>query len=102
MKKDLKISALLGLLLCLPVSGFVYGFIKCSDWGIGVSSVLGRVFIGAAHIFLNIITLGKLYDNEGGISSTNIYTNNPNDIWLEVIRGQKNKSLYNIQKNRKP
>lgn len=72
MKKDIKISALLGFLLCLPVSGFIYGFIKCSDCGNGVSSILGRTFIGLVHIFLNIVTLGKPYDTEGGTSSTNI------------------------------
>ena len=71
-KNKLMTSFFVGTISCLPISGFIYGFFACSDCGSGLSGISGRVFIGILHIFLNIITLGAPYDNEGGTSSTNI------------------------------
>lgn len=71
-KQNFVISSVIGLLLSLPVTGFIYGFFACKDCGDGFSGFLGRIFIGIVEIFLTIFTLGKPWDNEGGTSSTNL------------------------------
>ena len=71
-KQNLLMSSLIGLLLSLPITGFVYGFFACKDCGDGFSGFLWRIFIGIVETFLTIITLGKPWDNEGGNSSTNL------------------------------
>lgn len=62
----------LSAILCLPVTGFIYGFFACTGCGSGISGLLGRVFIGIIAVFNTVFTLGAPYDNEGGTSSTNI------------------------------
>lgn len=71
-KQNLVIPSLIGLLLSLPVTGFIYGFFACTDCGDGFSGFWGRIFIGIVETFLTIFTLGKPWNNEGGTSSTNL------------------------------
>ncbi len=69
---DLVISLVIGIIACFPVSGFIFGFINCSDCKNSILGFLGRIFIGFIYSFLSIITLGKPWNNEGGTSATDI------------------------------
>ncbi|MAX82351.1 MAG: hypothetical protein CL843_19505 [Crocinitomicaceae bacterium] len=71
-RNKLLISLVTGIVLSLPVTGFIYGFFACSDCRDGISGFFWRIFIGVIHLFLNIITLGKPWKDESGISSTNL------------------------------
>lgn len=74
-KSDRKIlitSAILGILLSFPVTGFIYGFYSCEDYNNGITSLLGRIFTGFVEAILTTITLGAPWNNEGGTSSTNL------------------------------
>ncbi len=71
-KKSVIISFLIGTFFCLPVSGFIYGFISCSDCENSFYGFLGRLFIGLVHIPITIITLGEPWNNEAGTSATDI------------------------------
>lgn len=57
-----------GLILCLPVTGFIHGFIACEDCGRGFGGFLGRLFIGLVQSFNTVITFGKPWKTEAGIS----------------------------------
>jgi cytochrome b561 len=70
--KILFISLLIGTILCLPISGFIYGFISCSDCENSFFGFLGRIFIGLVHVPITVITLGRPWDNEAGTSATDI------------------------------
>ncbi|MCB9311082.1 MAG: hypothetical protein H6567_13585 [Lewinellaceae bacterium] len=68
-KKYLFIAASNGLVLSLPVTGFVFGFISCSDCENSISGFLGRLFIGLVYLVLNTFSLGQPLKNESGGSS---------------------------------
>ncbi|UTN03060.1 hypothetical protein L0669_17185 [Flavobacterium bizetiae] len=71
-RKILFTSAIIGVLLSFPVTGFIYGFSSCKDCGEGISGIFGRIFIGFVEAILTTITLGAPWDNEGGTTSTNL------------------------------
>jgi len=61
-------STLFGLILCLPITGFIHGFIACRDCGNGFGGFLGRLFIGLVQSFNTVITMGKPWQTEAGIN----------------------------------
>lgn len=65
-------SAIIGVLLSFPLTGFIYGFSTCKDCGEGIGGILGRILIGFVEAILTTITLGAPWDNEGGTTSTNL------------------------------
>lgn len=71
-RKDIFISLLFGIILCLPITGFIFGFISCSDCENTFFGFLGRVFIGFVYTFITIITFGEPWKTEAGIATTNI------------------------------
>mgnify|MGYP003627693973 CR=1 FL=1 len=72
-KNRLKTSFIIGAIACLPVTGFIYGFIICSDCGNGLQSVPGRSFLGIIYSFFTLITIGKPWTNGGAVmTSTNL------------------------------
>ncbi|ULQ57769.1 hypothetical protein KJS94_06105 [Flavihumibacter rivuli] len=71
--QKLLLPLILSCILCLPVSGFLYGFVKCPDCSFSLGGILGRFFIGAVHAVLAVLQMGVIWDNEGGTSSTNIW-----------------------------
>lgn len=71
-KRNLFTSAIIGVLLSFPVTGFIYGFSICKDCGEGIGGIFGRILIGFVEAILTIITLGAPWDNEGGTTSTNL------------------------------
>jgi len=66
------LSVLLGLLLSLPVTGFIYGFIVCVGCDDGISGFFSRIVVGFVESILTTITLGEPWNNEGGTSSTDL------------------------------
>lgn len=60
------------LILCLPVTGFIYGFISCIDCRKGIGGFLGRIFIGLIGILNTVITLGRPWETEAGTDFTDI------------------------------
>ena len=63
--ENIVIRFLLSVILSLPISGFIFGFIfaeDCSWW-----NILGRAFIGCVMALLTTITLGYPPKNEGGV-----------------------------------
>jgi hypothetical protein len=73
--KRLLIPALISLVLAMPVGGFVFGFVHCTDCG---WDVLGRGFIGIVSAFLTSIFLGFPPRNEGGVGA-------PYNAWPYII-----------------
>ncbi|MFH7001333.1 hypothetical protein [Flavobacterium bizetiae] len=71
-RKILYTSAIIGVLLSFPLTGFIYGFATCKDCGEGISGIFGRIFIGFVEAILTTITLGAPWDDEGGTTSTNL------------------------------
>ncbi|MFQ6599564.1 hypothetical protein [Flavobacterium sp. C3NV] len=71
-KRNLFTSAIIGVLLSFPVTGFIYGFSICKDCGEGISGIFGRILIGFVEAILTTITLGAPWDNEGGTTSINL------------------------------
>ena len=65
-------SVILALIFSFPVTGFIYGFFACKDYGNGPSGVMGRLFIGLVEALLTTITLGAPWENEGGSTSTSL------------------------------
>lgn len=65
-------ASIIGLLLSFPVTGFMYGFVGCTDCGEGSSGIAGRLFIGLVEALLTTTTLGMPSNNEGGSSNTNL------------------------------
>ncbi|MGB3149697.1 MAG: hypothetical protein WBB27_03455 [Maribacter sp.] len=69
-KKILKTSLITGAIACLPITGFIYGFIICSDCGNGLQSVAGRSFLGVIYSFFSLISLGKPWTNGGAVMTS--------------------------------
>ena len=63
---------ILSVLACLPLTGFIYGFMICSDCGTGIESVFGRTFVGAIYSFFTVLSLGKPWTGGGVITNTNL------------------------------
>jgi hypothetical protein len=67
------ISLLVGLILCLPLTGFIYGVFACKDCTRGLlSQTIGRVFIGFVEAVLTTLTLGKPWADEAGHPGNNL------------------------------
>jgi len=65
MKLRLLVSAtVVSLVLCMPVGGFLLGFVECQDCG---SNPLLRSFIGLIFAVLTPFFLGFPPRNEGGV-----------------------------------
>jgi hypothetical protein len=71
-KRILFTSAIMGILLSFPLTGFIYGFSICKDCGEGISGIFGRILIGFVEAILTTIMLGAPWDNEGGTTNTNL------------------------------
>jgi hypothetical protein len=71
-KKALKTSLIIGAIVCLPLTGFIYGFIICSDCESGLTGLLGRTFLGMLYAFFTIFSLGKPWTGGGIITSVNL------------------------------
>jgi len=65
-------SSIIGLSLSFPVTGFIYGFCFCKNYGEGFSGFVWRTLLGFLESILTTITLGAPWDNEAGTSSTNL------------------------------
>ena len=64
--------ALIAAIGTLPVLGFVYGVIACSDCNSLLSNTFGRAFIGLVHAVLIVLGGGRVLTNEGGTDSVNL------------------------------
>jgi hypothetical protein len=71
-KTDLKASLIISTITSLPLTGFIYGFIICSDCGNGISGFPGRILLGFLYSFFTLISLGKPWVGGGVITSTNL------------------------------
>ena len=60
-------ALILAGLFCLPVTGFIFGFIICSDCGDGYQSIPGRIFLGMIYSFFTTITLGEPWTGGGAV-----------------------------------
>ena len=69
-KKNATSASLIAALSCLPITGFSYGFMICSDCGTGLGSVLGRSFLGLIYAGFTTITLGKPWTGSGAVMSS--------------------------------
>jgi hypothetical protein len=67
-------SAVVTLAICVPVGGFVFGFVHCT----GCEGIWGRVFIGVVFAVLTTFTLGFPPKNEGGVGE-------PYNVWPYII-----------------
>jgi|GEM_PF-7062259 len=72
MDRNLKKAAIFGALLCVPVTGFLYGLFACTSCGSGISGILFRIILGIVHVFSTIIGLGKPWNSAAGTSGTNL------------------------------
>ena len=71
-RKKIKTAFIISTLACLPFTGFIYGFVVCSDCGVGFKSILGRIFLGLIYAFFTVISFGKPWTGGGIISSVNL------------------------------
>lgn len=71
-RKYFKISLIISSIACLPLTGFIYGFIICSDCGNGFESITGRIFLGFIYTFFTILSFGKPWIGGGVLSHVNL------------------------------
>jgi len=71
--KDIRLPILISLVLSLPITGFIYGFISANVNGQNLFfAFLGRFFCGILYTFITTITLGKPMLAEGGSAHADI------------------------------